>query len=217
MPPSTDRKQYQYFTPLALLYLTITVTSTSVAYKPVDFFGVTVTASSLLFALTFAITSIIAEVYGRIKTKKLVNQVIFFGLLFSMLVTIIPKLPSPSTWHHQSDFSYVFGNSFRFALLGTIGSLLSYKINIFLITKWKKLTQGKLFPLRIIGANTCGEFFLVAIVTFGSFYELYSFNELMGMFIFAYLSKIFYAIILSWPSAFIAILLRKKEKIDVYD
>ena len=202
---------YKYFTMLSLLYLTVMVASTSLAYKPVDIEGITATSSSLLFAFTFAISSIIAEVYGAKVSRSLVNQIIPCGLIFSLLVTTIPHLPSPKSWHHQSAFNYVFGNSFRFAIFGTIGSFISYKLNIFLITRWKVLTRGKKFILRSIGANTCGEFFLVFITTFGAFYGVYPIKQVISMFIFAYLSKIIYAIILSWPSAIIAVCIKRRE------
>ncbi len=209
--------QYKYFNLLALLYLTIMVVSTSVAYKPVKIWIFTATSSSLLFALTFSISSIIAEVYGREITKKLINQLIICGLIFSILVSIIPDLPAPNNWHHQAAYHYVFGFSFRFALFGTIGSFISYKINTYLITKWKFLTKGKYFPLRIIGANTIGEFFLVLITTFGAFYGVYPQHQVINMFAFAYVSKIIYALILSWPSALVAYYIKNKEGIDVYD
>jgi uncharacterized integral membrane protein (TIGR00697 family) len=204
--------KFKYLSVLLLLHLTIMLTSTSLAYKPVEIFGVTATASSLLFAITFAINSIVAEVYGREESKKSINLLMGCGLVFSILVTLVPHLPSPSDWHHQAEFNYVFGGSFKFALLGTIGSYISYRINIALISRWKILTKGKYFPLRIIGANTFGEFFLVAIVTFGAFYGSYPFNEVVSMFLFAYLSKILYALILSWPAAFAAAIIIKKEK-----
>lgn len=214
---SQPKQHYQCFTLLALLYLTIMVASTSVAYKLVDVFGFIATASSLLFAITFAINSIIAEVYGAAVTRILINQIIPCGLVFSLLVTLVPHLPSPPNWHHQAAFNYVFGFSFRFSVFGTIGAWLSYKINTYLIQKWKFLTKGRYFPLRVIGANTIGEFFLVFITTFGAFYHVYPLPEVIDIFLFAYLSKFVYALILSWPSALIAMIIKRKEGIDVYD
>lgn len=210
-------RKHKYLSMLLLLHLTIMLTSTSLAYKPVEIFGITATASSLLFAVTFSINSIVAEVYGREESKQSINMLMVCGLIFSILVTLIPHLPSPSDWHHQTAFDYVFGSSFKFAILGTIGSYISYRINIALISRWKILTKGKYFPLRIIGANTFGEFFLVTIVTFGAFYGSYPLHEVVSMFLFAYLSKILYAFILCWPAAFAAAIIMKKEKVKCDD
>lgn len=193
------------------------ISATSVAYKPVEIWSMTATASSLLFAFTFAISAIIAETYGKDKSFFLVNQIITCGLIFSIVVSLIPSLPSPSSWHHQAAYDYVFGHSFRFAIIGTIASWFSYRINIYFITKWKILTRGKYLPLRIIGSNTIGEFFLVLTVTFGAFYPFFPLKTVVSMFIFAYLSKIIYALLLAWPSAFIAEILKKKEGINVLD
>lgn len=201
----------KYFTLLSLIYLTIMVSSTSIAYKPVEIGSITATAASLLFAFTFAISSIIAEVYGKERSMRLINQIIPCGLLFTVIITLMIHLPSPTDWHHQADYTYVFGDSFRFAFFGTIGCWIAYRINTFLITKWKILTNGKYFPLRVIGANTIGEFFLVLITTFGAFYSVFPIHEVMSMFLFAYLSKILFAFLLSWPSAFVAVIIKRKE------
>lgn len=203
-----------YFTFLALLYLTIMVASTSVAYKPIEIGSITATASSLLFAFTFAISSIIAEVYGKERTLTLINQIIPCGLLFTIIITLMIHLPSPANWHHQTDYSYVFGNSFRFAFFGTIGCWIAYRINTRLIEKWKILTSGKYAPFRIIGANTIGEFFLVLITTFGAFYPVFPFKDVVSMFLFAYLSKILFAFILSWPSAFVAVIIKRNNSLN---
>ncbi len=193
-----------YLMVLALLFLTIMLASTSVAYKPLKIWIFSATASSLLFASTFAISSVIAEIYGQHVSKVLINIIIPCGLLFSAIVSLISHLPSPQYWHHQKDFNYVFGDSFRFAVFGTIGSIVSFRVNTYLISKWKFLTKGRYFPLRVIGANTCGEFFLVLITTFGGFYNIFSLHVVFKMFLFAYLSKIVYAFFLSWPAAFLA-------------
>lgn len=107
------------------------VASTSVAYKPIELGSLTATASSLLFAFTFAISSIIAEVYGKESSMRLINQVIPCGLLFTIIVTLAIHLPSPSNWHHQLDYSYVFGNSFRFAFLVQLDAGLHIALILF--------------------------------------------------------------------------------------
>ena len=211
------KTQYKYYTLLACMYVTIMVASTTVAYKPVQIGPFTATASSLLFACTFAISSIIAEVYGRKTSKTLIWIVIPCGLLFTILITGLSHLPSPADWNKQAAFNYVLGSSMRFAAFGTVGSIISYHINIYLITKWKFLTSGKYFTLRTIGANSFGEFFLVAITTFGAFSGVYPTREVISIFAFAYISKIFFSFILAWPSALIATITKKRERLDVYD
>ena len=60
-------------------------------------------------------------------------------------------------------------------------------------------------------------FFLVLITTYGAFYHFYPDEEVFSMFLFAYLSKIIYALVLSWPSALVAFYIKKKEGVDIYD
>lgn len=203
--------QYKYLIPLALLYLTFVIATICIAYKPVYLWKITATASSLLFAFSFMINSIIAEIYGRQIAKKLVNIVLPCSLLFSVIVSLIAQLPSPPDWAHQQDFYYVFHESFRFSLFAGIAGFIAYKVNIVLITKWKAQTHGRLFSMRLIGANMISQFILVLIMHMGSFYGVFPLAQVLSMMLFAYVVKFICTLLLSWPVAWLAGVIKSSE------
>lgn len=206
-----DRPQYQLLTPLALLYLTFVIATICIAYKPVYLWKLTATASSILFAFSFTINSIIAEVYGQKIARRLVNIVLPCSLLFSVIVSLIAQLPSPPSWSHQQDFYYVFSNSFRFSCFAGIAGLIAYKINILLITKWKIKTHGKLFLPRMIAANIISLFILVLIMHVGAFYGMFPTEKMFHMMLFAYIVKVIFTLILAGPAALFVRLIDKEK------
>lgn len=206
-----DRPQYKFLTPLALLYLTFVIATICIAYKPVYLWKLTATASSILFAFSFSINSIIAEVYGQKIARKLVNIVLPCSLLFSVIVSLIAQLPSPPSWSHQQDFYYVFSNSFRFSCFAGIAGLIAYKINILLITKWKVKTHGNLFLLRMMAANIISLFILVLIMQLGAFYGMLPVKQIFSVMLFAYLVKVIFTLVLSGPAALFVRLIGRRE------
>ncbi len=212
-----SRQQYKYFYLLAMIYTTIMVAATTVAYKVVQIGPFIATSASVVFPVTFTLGGIISEVYGYEISKKLVFSSIFCGLLFAVIVNSCIYLPSPPNWQGQAAFTTTLGHTLRFAVSGTIGSLVGSYINIFSVTRWKALMKGKYFPLRSFGASTIGEFCLVLITTLLSFLGTLPTNMVFKMFLFAYVSKILYSLLLLWPAAIVAIMLKKSEGIDIFD
>lgn len=211
------KQQYKYFYLLAMIYTTIMVAATTVAYKVVEIGAFAATSASLIFPMTFTLGSIISEVYGYEISKKLIFASMFCGLLFAAIVNSCIYLPSPAEWSGQAAFTATLGHTFRFAVAGTLGSLIGSYVNVFAVTRWKALLKGKWFPLRSFGASTIGEFFLVSITTLLSFWGTLPDHMVFKMFLFAYFSKILYSSLLLWPAAIAAAALKKLEGIDVFD
>ncbi len=212
-----EKKQYKYLSFLAMVYVTIMVSATTVAYKIVQIGPFTATCASIIFPFTFTLGGIISEVYGYKVSRRLIFSSIFCGLLFAAIINGCIYLPSPTDWNGQPAFKTTLGNAFRFAVSGTIGSLLSGYINIYAVTHWKVLLKGKYFAFRSFGASTIGEFVLVSLTTFLSFIGTLPTNMVFKMFLFAYLSKIFYSLTLLWPATMVAIILKKVENVDIFD
>lgn len=211
------QSQYKYLTLLAMMYVTFMVAGTTVAYKMIQLGPFVATSASLIFPATFTLGGVISEVYGYVLAKRLVWQAMFCGILFAALVNLIVLLPGADGWTGEAAFQQILGNSLRFALAGTVGSLLGSMVNVYIISRWKVLVKGKYFALRSLGASTIGEFILVLITTFLAFVHTVPTPMLIKIFLFAYFSKVVYSLLLVWPAALITVILKKLEQIDIYD
>lgn len=103
----------------------------------------------LPYPITFLITDILSEVYGRKRT----NHVVIAGFVVSMFVLFILWLghsfpaidTSPVT---DESYNQVFQNSGRVMLASMTAYLSAQLVDVRLFHFWKKLTQGKHLWLR---------------------------------------------------------------------
>ncbi len=192
-----------------MFYISIDLSSMVFAYKIIKIGPIIGAASSLIFPLTYSIMDIIAEVYGYKTAKK----ILWFGfacdLIFAALVLIISYIPSINL---QETIAYklVLGSLLRAVVAQTIGVLVGAFINIYLISKWKIITNGKHFWLRSIGSSTIGEALMLSISVFIALIGVLSLSQLMYLIMYTYLYKIFFAVAVSPIISFIASILKNK-------
>lgn len=138
---------------LAALFIASLVTCNLIANKFVlvdlGFTTFKVSAGVLPYPLTFLITDILSEIYGRKRT----NAVVASGFLATLLVLLIlflghsfPALDnSPVT---EEEYSSVFRNSWRVISASMVAYLAAQFLDVRLFHFWKKLTKGKKLWLR---------------------------------------------------------------------
>jgi hypothetical protein len=144
---------------LAALFITSLVVSNLIFQKffywypfNVTIFGVKIFEISvgiLPYPITFLITDLISEIYG----KKRANQVVVAGIfasLFSLLIVLVSNAVPATSWSPVSDnlFSTVFGNTAIAVAASMMAYLLAQFVDIQIYHFWKRLTKGKYLWLR---------------------------------------------------------------------
>lgn len=203
------QNNYEFLIMIAMLYITIDLASMVFAYKIIEFGPIIGAASSLIFPLTYSIMDIIAEVYGYQIAKKIIWLGFICDIIFAILVLFISHIPSPS---HEQTIAYiqVLGLLIRAVFAQMLGVLSGAFINIYLISKWKILTNGRYFWLRSIGSSTIGEAIMLVISATIALAGIISFSKLFILICYAYIYKILFAIIAAPFVSIIATILKKK-------
>ena len=103
----------------------------------------------LPYPLTFLITDLISEIYG----KKMANKVVVVGIIasvFSLLIVYTASSVSATDWSPVSDelFSTVFGNTIVAVFSSMMAYLLAQFVDIQIYHFWKRLTKGRQLWLR---------------------------------------------------------------------
>jgi len=125
------------------------------SFKPfgdIEIFGAPIFEASvglLPYPITFLITDLISEIYG----KKKANQVVITGIFasfFSLLIVYVSDASSATSWSPLSDelFSRVFGNTVIAVFSSMMAYLLAQFVDIQIYHFWKNLTKGKHLWLR---------------------------------------------------------------------
>ncbi len=210
-------KQYKYLTPLAMIYITVMLSSMILAYKYLEIGTVVTTGAAAIFPLSYFLSDIITEVYGFNISRRLIWTALFCELIFVSLTLLMIKLPSPLDFHHQKEFNFVIGSMPRVYLATIIAVLLGAFINAYAISKLKILARGKLFWLRSITSSAFGEAAFTILVDAITYYGIVANSRLAEMITVSFSIKILSSIILAIPGTIAVHLLKVKESVDVFD
>jgi len=165
---------------LAALFIASLVTSNLIFQKffywePFGLYRFEISVGILPYPITFLITDILSEIYG----KKKANQVVIAGIFasfFSMLIILIADVAPAieSSPIENETFSRVFGLSPLAVLASMLAYLAAQFIDIRVFHFWKKKTNGKHLWLR----NNFSTFTSQFIDTFTVLFLLCSFKIL---------------------------------------
>jgi uncharacterized integral membrane protein (TIGR00697 family) len=139
-------------------------------------------AGVLPYPLTFLITDVLSEFYG----KKRTNQVIITGFIASIIILGVLLLGSlfPSIEGSPvSDESYnmVFKNSWRVIGASMMAYLFAQFVDVKLFHFWKGFTNGKHLWLRNNGSTVLSQFVDTVLVVSVLFIGVKSFEEIQAM------------------------------------
>ena len=145
---------FRIYLVLAALFITSLVVSNLIFQKffywnPLGLFRFEISVGILPYPITFLITDVISEVYG----KKKANQVVVVGIFasfFSMAIifvaNIVPAIESSPV--NNEIFTKVFGLSPLAVLASMMAYLFAQFVDIRIFHFWKAYTKGKYLWLR---------------------------------------------------------------------
>ena len=171
----------------------------------------------LPYPITFLITDLISEIYG----KKRANQVVITGIfasLFSVLIIFIADLVPATVDSPIND--EVFKNVFGRTILAVGASMTAYLfaqfVDIQIYHFWKKLTKGKHLWLRNNFSTWLSQFVdTLCVITLLCTFEVLPWRLFEGLLISGFLFKVFIAIC-DTPFMYLGVyLFRKRFKLQV--
>ena len=191
-----------------------------------DFFGIykfEISVGILPYPMTFLVTDIISEIYG----KKRANQVVIAGIFasaFSLLIILLADAAPATSWSPIDNnlFHKVFGLSAIAVFASMTAYLIAQFIDIRIYHFWKVKTKGKHLWLR----NNFSTIFSQFLDTFSVLFLLCSFGvidwNLFGILLLSgFLFKLLVALFDTPILYFFVYLFRKKfdlkagEEIDI--
>ena len=171
----------------------------------------------LPYPITFLITDLISEIYG----KKRANDVVVAGIFasfFSMLIVFVANAVPSTNWSPVGNdiFKTVFGSTAIAVFASMMAYLLAQFIDIHIYHFWKRLTQGRHLWLR----NNFSTFLSQFVDTFTVLFLLCSFGKIdwdrfTGLLIAGFIFKVMIAA-LDTPFLYLGVFaFRKRFKLKV--
>ena len=171
----------------------------------------------LPYPITFLITDLISEIYGKQKANQMVTVGIFASVFSIIIISVADSLPAiTDSPVGDALFSKVFGSTIIAVFASMITYLLAQYIDIRIYHFWKNLTNGRMLWLR----NNFSTFFSQFVDTFTitfllCLFEVLKWDQFTGLLISGFLFKIIIALI-DTPFLYLGVyLFRKKFNLKV--
>ncbi|WP_241507232.1 queuosine precursor transporter [Aquimarina sediminis] len=148
------RTAYRIYLILGALFISSLVVSNLIFQKFFywDFMGIytfEISVGILPYPITFLITDIISEIFGKKKANQIVTAGIFASF-FSLLIVYVSSSVPATSWSPINDdiFNQVFGATVIAVLASMMAYLFAQYIDIQVFHFWKRITKGKHLWLR---------------------------------------------------------------------
>ena len=166
----------------------------------------------LPYPITFLITDLISEIYG----KKKANQVVIAGIFasfFSMgilwMANVVPALSNSPV--DDATFQTVFALSPVAVLASMMAYLVAQFVDIRLYHFWKKLTEGRMLWLRNNFSTFSSQFIdTFSVISLLSLFEVLEWDLFWGLVLSGFLFKVFIAA-LDTPLLYLFVFLFRKK------
>jgi len=201
----------------AILLCVCLITANLLECKVVDFFGHSLTAGLLVFPLSYVLNDCIVEVWGFSKARLAIWMGFAMNLFVMALLQLSRLLPSPAYWEHGAEFDFVFGFGLRIVAASIVAYLLGSFTNAVVMSRMKKIQNGRNFSIRAILSTLLGEsmdslfFFPIA------FAGVMPAGEMFRMMVLQALIKTIYEIAILPLTILVVKRLKKKENTDTFD
>ena len=142
------------FTVLAGIFIGALVITNAIAGKFFVLFGQELSCGIIAYPVTFLVTDLISEIYGR----KRANTVVGAGFVVSVFITLVVWIANYAPTYAESpvdaeSFNIVFGLLPGVVLGSMIAYLASQFIDVQIFEFWRQLTDGKYMWLRNNGST----------------------------------------------------------------
>lgn len=206
---SFRKKSDNIFSLLTALYITSLLTNLTIGYRYVSLWHFNEAGGIFIFPLSFIVSDMISEIYGSRYAKKLILYGILCELILALYTHMILRMPFPGFFHSNATYMKIMDPYLRFTLASSGAILIGSWLNIYFLSRWSRLVNGKYFILRSLGSSFIGELFVtVSSMLIANFGKM-SINQLLYMMLCCFVLKTIISLFAVWPAAFFINLLKK--------
>lgn len=146
--------QSNYTPQISMFFYMILLGSCVAGQKLISFFGLIISAGSLIFPISYMLVACITEVYGFRKSRKIIFMGAACNLIISAYLFLIIKIPHAPFWHNAESFSRTTFITATILLNSTVAYLVSEYMNAKVISKLKTLLNGRILLFRAIASTS---------------------------------------------------------------
>jgi uncharacterized integral membrane protein (TIGR00697 family) len=198
------------YTGLCIIFTSLIVLGNLIYQKfvilQIPFHKFELSVGAVLYPLTFLITDLITELYGKEKTRFCIRFAMFMNIVVAVIIVFMDHLPA-TTWSKIDDET--FHKMFSYYGIAFIGSITAcytaQVIDVHLYVWIRKLTKQKYLWLRSNG-STCFSLFIdtTIVIGFMTMFGIFPIKQMWPLILNSYSWKLFFTIC-STPLFYISI------------
>tara|TARA_Y100000310_G_scaffold276428_1_gene293549 strand:- start:3228 stop:3875 length:648 start_codon:yes stop_codon:yes gene_type:complete len=160
--------------------------------------GISVSVGIFMYPLTFLITDIVEEVYG----KEVIKHFIIVGVLTIVMMILFTRLsiwlPPNARFSYNKEYKIIFDSSTRIMIASVIAFALAQLHDMWAFAYWKNKTHGKFLWLRnnlSTWVSQAIDTFVFMMIAFYHVTDKFTFSFIIQLAIPFYLFKIAFAVL----------------------
>ena len=189
------------------IFITSLIVANILASKVVTIWGFVLPAAVVAYPLTFLMTDVIGEIWGKEEANRTVRNGFICQVISLILISLAILLPVAPFADNQAEFQAILGQSFRVVFASMIGYLIAQCNDVFIFHKLKEKYNGKHKWLRNNASTLLSQLLDTAVFITIAF--IGTVPNIFTMILSQYVVKAFYALL---DTPFFYLLTRKKER-----
>jgi uncharacterized integral membrane protein (TIGR00697 family) len=125
------------------IFISTLIIANIVSAKVVSFWGLVIPAAIVAYPLTFLMTDVIGEIWGKEEANRTVKLGLICQLLSLVLIGLAILLPVAPFADNQAEFQSIMGQSFRVVGASLVAYMIAQFNDVFIFHKLKEKTNGK--------------------------------------------------------------------------
>lgn len=195
---------------LTSIFITCLIVSNIISSKIVSWGPLIFPAGVLAYSITFLMTDIYTEFFGKRETEKLVICGFISNILMAILVFTAILMPiAPFMKEYQVVYSKVLGMSFRIVFASIIAYIIAQSHDVFAYHFWGKLTKGRHLWLRNNASTLVSQLIDTSLFITIAFYGTVPPLTLINLILYQYFMKVLIAL-MDTPFCYIGVIALQK-------
>ncbi len=171
-----------------------------------NFYILELSIGAIFYPLTFLLTDLIAEFYGKERANFCVKLAIIFNIIIVLIISLMDKLKA-TNWSNVDNITFhkVFGSYHISFLASTFACYIAQLVDINIYLWIRKITKGKYLWIRN-NFSTAISLFIDTFIVIGimSLFNIFPFDQLGQLVLNSYSFKLFFTVF-STPIFYLAL------------
>lgn len=202
---------------LVALFITTLIVSNIASVKLVQAGPLIFDAGTILFPLAYIIGGMITEIYGFRKMRSILYVGIAMLFVTSVTFWAVGALPAATDWPHQDSYDVILGTVWRIVAASMVAIFVGEFINGYVLAKLKIRTKGRNLWVRVVSSSAVGGLIDTVVFSVIAFGGTIPSSSLWSLIFTVYLIKVATEIIVSPLTVYIIRVIKKTDKVDVYE